>query len=163
MPCRKDGVISLVEYVIDAAIHNLGSSQLVLLSQTMTRSGIPAALLVLADIGVLFSGVFARFILHRPLVWSDELASMLFLWLAMLGSVVALRRGEHMRMTAWVSKASSSRAALLEAFATSACLAFLAMVAWPAWEYASEEAFITTPALEISNAWRAAALPTGIV
>jgi tripartite ATP-independent transporter DctM subunit len=123
---------------------------------------IPAAALVLADIAVLFSGVFARFVLHRPLVWSDELASMLFLWLAMLGSVVALRRGEHMRMTAWVSKASGKRLALLEALATSACLAFLAMVAWPAWEYASEEAFITTPALEISNAWRAAALPAGI-
>lgn len=123
---------------------------------------IPAAALVLADIAVLFSGVFARFVLHRPLVWSDELASMLFLWLAMLGSVVALRRGEHMRMTAWVSKASGKRLALLEALATSACLAFLALVAWPAWEYASEEAFITTPALEISNAWRAAALPMGI-
>jgi len=123
---------------------------------------IPAALLVLADIAVLFSGVFARFVLHRPLVWSDELASMLFLWLAMLGAVVALRRGEHMRMTAWVSRATGSRAALLEAFATSACLAFLVLLAWPAWEYASEEAFITTPALEISNIWRAAALPTGI-
>ena len=123
---------------------------------------IPAALLVLADIFVLFAGVFFRFVLHRPLIWSDELASMLFLWLAMLGSVVALRRSEHMRMTAWVSKASGKRLALLEAFATSACLAFLAMVAWPAWEYATDEALITTPALEISNAWRAAALPAGI-
>jgi hypothetical protein len=32
----------------------------------------------------------------------------------------------------------------------------------PAWEYASEEQYITTPALEVSNLWRAAALPTGI-
>ena len=123
---------------------------------------VPAALLVLADIGVLLGGVFSRFVLHRPLVWSDELASMLFLWLAMLGSVVALRRGEHMRMTAWVSKSGGQRLALLEALATSACLAFLALIAWPAWEYATDEAFITTPALEISNAWRAAALPCGI-
>jgi tripartite ATP-independent transporter DctM subunit len=123
---------------------------------------IPAAMLVLADIGVLLSGVIARFVLHRPLVWSDELASMLFLWLAMLGSVVALRRGEHMRMTAWVSRATGSRQALLEALAISACIAFLSLVIWPAWEYASDEAFITTPALEISNIWRAAALPVGI-
>ncbi len=123
---------------------------------------VPAALLVLADIAVLLGGVFSRFVLHRPLVWSDELASMLFLWLAMLGSVVALRRGEHMRMTAWVSKASGKRLAMLEAVATSACLAFLAMIAWPAWDYAADEAFITTPALEISNVWRAAALPCGI-
>src|SRR6202040_1929516 len=35
-------------------------------------------------------------------------------------------------------------------------------VAWPACEYAYEESFITTPALQISNVWRAAALPAGI-
>ena len=50
-----------------------------------------------------FAGVVARYVFHSPLVWSDELASILFLWLAMLGAVVALRRGEHMRMTALVS------------------------------------------------------------
>jgi hypothetical protein len=47
------------------------------------------AALVLAEIIVLFSGVIS------PLVWTDELASLLFLWLSMLGAVVALRRGEH--------------------------------------------------------------------
>ena len=124
---------------------------------------IPAALLVLADILVLFAGVIARYVLHAPLLWSDELAAILFLWLAMLGSVIALRRGEHMRMTALVSKASPERRALMEMVATAASLAFLVMVAWPAWEYASEELAITTPALEISNLWRAAALPVGIV
>ena len=123
---------------------------------------VPAAFLVLADIAVLFSGVVARFVLHRPLIWSDELASILFLWLAMLGSAVALRRGEHMRMTALLARAGREQRALLEAVATCACLAFLVMIAWPAWEYALEERAITTPALEISNAWRAAALPAGV-
>jgi tripartite ATP-independent transporter DctM subunit len=123
---------------------------------------VSAALLVVADICVLFWGVVARFILHRPLVWSDELASLLFLWLAMMGAVVALRRGEHMRMTALVSKANPRQRVLLEAVATSACLAFLSLVAWPAWEYAADERAITTSALEISNVWRAAALPVGI-
>ena len=123
---------------------------------------VPAGLLVLADIVVLFAGVFARFVLHRPLVWSDELASILFLWLAMLGSVSALRRGEHMRMTALVSRLAPSSRALLEAVAIAACLAFLALVIRPAWQYAADERAITTPALEISNLWRAAALPIGI-
>jgi len=65
-----------------------------------------AGALVLADIVVLLAGVVARFVFHRPLVWSDELASMLFIWLAMLGAVIALRRGEHMRMTGIVNRAS---------------------------------------------------------
>ncbi len=61
---------------------------------------IPAALLVVAEIVILFAGVVARYGLHSPLIWSDELASILFLWLAMLGAAVAFRRSEHMRMTA---------------------------------------------------------------
>ena len=124
---------------------------------------VPAGLLVLADIVVLSAGVVSRFVLHRPLVWSDELAAILFLWLAMLGAVTALRRGEHMRMTALVSRLTPSRRAVMEAVATAACLAFLALVVWPACQYATDERAITTPALEISNIWRAAALPTGIV
>jgi tripartite ATP-independent transporter DctM subunit len=124
---------------------------------------VPAGLLVLTDIVVLFAGVFSRFVLHNPLVWSDELASILFLWLAMLGAVTALRRGEHMRMTALVSWLAPSRRAVLEAVALAACLAFLALVIGPAWQYAADERAITTPALEISNLWRAAALPIGVV
>jgi tripartite ATP-independent transporter DctM subunit len=123
---------------------------------------VPAALLVLADVIVLFSGIVARFVFRQPLLWSDELASILFIWLAMLGSVVALRRGEHMRMTAIVSKASLQRRAFWELVATAACLAFLAMVAWPAIEYTMEERDITTPALAISNAWRVSAIPAGV-
>ncbi len=121
-----------------------------------------AAALVLIEIGVLLSGVVSRYVFHDPIVWSDELASILFLWLSMLGAVVALRRGEHMRMTALVARLRPSARALAETLAVTASLAFLALVMHPAWEYAYEESFIVTPALEISNVWRAAALPVGV-
>ena len=123
---------------------------------------IPAALLVVAEIIILFAGVVARYALHQPLIWSDELASILFLWLAMLGAAVAFRRAEHMRMTAVVASAKPAMRAYLDLVATSAALAFLVLIAWPAYEYAYEESFITTPALQIANIWRAAALPVGI-
>ena len=64
---------------------------------------IPAALLVVAEIVILFAGVVSRYVFNKPLTWSDELASVLFLWLAMLGAVIALRRGEHMRLTTFVN------------------------------------------------------------
>src|ERR1700681_1095128 len=123
---------------------------------------IPAAVLVVAEIVILFTGVVARYGLHRPLIWSDELASILFLWLAMLGAAVAFRRSEHMRMTAIVASARPAMRAYLDVVATCAALAFLLLIAWPAYEYAYEESFLTTPALQIPNVWRAAALPTGI-
>jgi tripartite ATP-independent transporter DctM subunit len=122
---------------------------------------IPAALLVVAEIVVLLAGVIGRYVFHEPIIWSDELASILFLWLAMLGSVIALRLGEHMRMTAFVGMASSSVRAFLDTLAIVAALAFLLLIVEPAYEFAYEETYITTPALEISNVWRAAALPIG--
>ena len=42
-----------------------------------------AAFLVAAQIVVLFAGVVSRCVFHGPIVWSDELASLMFLWLAM--------------------------------------------------------------------------------
>src|SRR6202795_290334 len=122
---------------------------------------IPAALLVVAEIVILFAGVVARYGLHQPLIWSDQLASILFLWLAMLGSAVAFRRAEHMRMTAIVASARPAMRAYLDMVATCAALAFLLMIVWPSYDYAYEESFITTPALQIPNIWRAAALPVG--
>src|SRR3546814_69855 len=83
---------------------------------------IPSAVLVLAEVVILFSGIFARYVLNTPLIWSDELASLLFLWLAMLGAAVAFRRAEHMRMTALVNKASPTTKAFLEVFAVSVSL-----------------------------------------
>jgi tripartite ATP-independent transporter DctM subunit len=123
---------------------------------------IPAAILVVAEIVVLFAGVVSRYVFHSPLIWSDELASILFLWLAMFGAAVAFRRGEHMRMTAMMAGASPKMRAFLDLVAICAALAFLLLIAWPAYEYAYEESYITTPALAISNSWRAAALPVGV-
>src|SRR6478735_9290890 len=92
---------------------------------------IPAALLVLAEVVVLLMGVTSRYLLHEPLAWSDELASILFLWLAMLGSIVAFQRGEHMRMTAIVGKLGSRQRAFLDLIAIAAAVAFLTFVVHP--------------------------------
>lgn len=121
-----------------------------------------AALLVVAEVVVLFVGVTSRYVFHKPIVWSDELASLLFLWLAMLGSVVAYRSATHMRMTALVAMAGPKRLNFFESLAQVASLAFLVLTVGPAFEFAHEEVMIITPALEISNVWRAAALPVGL-
>lgn len=119
------------------------------------------ALLLAVEIVVLLAGVTSRYVLQAPLVWSDEFAGMIFLWLSMLGAVLALRRGEHMRMTALVSRLSPARRALVDTLAIVLSLGCLALILGPAYNYASGEAAIVTPALEISGAWRAAALPVG--
>src|SRR5579864_5048978 len=98
-----------------------------------------AAALVLVEIAILFAGVVARYGLRAPLVWTDELASILFLWLAMIGAVVAFRRAEHMRMTALVSRAGERPQQFLEGLALAAALALLLALLRPAYEHAADE------------------------
>ena len=50
---------------------------------------VTGAALVLAETCILFAGVVSRYVFSRALMWTDELANFLFLWLAMLGMVVA--------------------------------------------------------------------------
>jgi tripartite ATP-independent transporter DctM subunit len=122
---------------------------------------VAAGILVLVETLILFAGVVSRYVFHRPYTWTDELASILFLWLAMLGAVVAYRRAEHMRMSALVDGAGPRVKAVLNALALVSGLAFLSLVMGPALEYAHDEIMIVTPALEIPNVFRAAALPVG--
>jgi len=129
----------------------------------MRMTGWLAAALVVAETIVLLCGVTARYVLHKPLLWSDELATSMFVWLCMLGAVLALHRGEHMRLTAFVNRLSPARQAWVETFGAMVICVFVAMVIWPAAEHAREQMQITTPSLELPDGFRAAALPVGLV
>ena len=120
---------------------------------------IGTALLVAAEIAILFVGIVARYAFHRPLIWSDELASLLFLWLAMFGAVLALRRGEHMRMTALVNAFPLRSRYFFELLSLAAALAFLGAILLPAFDYAAGESIVSIMSLDISMSWRAAAMP----
>ncbi len=121
-----------------------------------------AATLVAAEVVILLCGVFARYVLGDALIWSDELASMLFIWLGMLGAAIAFRRREHMAMTMLLDRSTSGRRAWLESAALIVSLVFLLCIVVPAWNYALDEAEILTPALQVSDMWRAASLPVGL-
>lgn len=122
---------------------------------------VPAAALVVAELLLLLINVTFRYVLHTPLVWGDELASLLFIWLAMLGSVIAMQRGEHMRLTVFLSKMSPERLAFFKTLGNVIVVTFILMLIGPAWEYTHDEVAITTPALEISNAIRVASITVG--
>jgi tripartite ATP-independent transporter DctM subunit len=122
-----------------------------------------AAVVVVAEILVLLTGVVSRFVFNHPLTWSDELASIMFLWLAMLGAAIAQRRGQHMRMTALVGMCPGWLRGVFEAAGAAAPALFLLLILGPAYNFAEDQTFVHTPALGLNDAFRAAALPVGVV
>ena len=91
---------------------------------------VPAVVGVLVEVVILFVGIVAR-VLHRPIIWSDELASIVFMWLAMFGAAVALRRGDHMRLTTVASLLPPRARAVAEAFSIGCVALFLVFVLRP--------------------------------
>ncbi len=120
-----------------------------------------AAALVLGDVVILLMGVIARYVFQHPLIWTDDLAQAVFLWLGMIGSVIALNRGEHMRMTALLARANRPTRAGMEAYGAAVGLIFLAAVVQPSIEYVQEVARLIMPGLAVSKAWLTAPLPVG--
>ncbi|MFM0342360.1 TRAP transporter large permease [Paraburkholderia fungorum] len=120
-----------------------------------------AVVFLAAEVLILLCGVVWRYALNSPLIWSDELASCLFSWLAMIGSVLALIRGEHMKMTAVVKRWSPAVQDWAESVSSLIVCVFVAMVMLPAGQHAVGQMEITTPALNIPDGLRAFALPFG--
>ncbi len=122
-----------------------------------------AALLMLAIVLLLLAGVASRYLFNVPIVWIDEACSISFIWVAMLGSAMALDRSEHLRLTLFVNLFSGPRRDFIDAVGLVVVAAALASLLPHAVEYTMDEWFITTPALGIPNSFRVAAIPFGIV
>ena len=122
---------------------------------------VPAALVVVAEVVILFVGIVARAVFHKPIIWSDELAGILFLWLAMLGTAIAVHRGTHMRLTFFVSWLSPRARKWTETLAIGAVALFFAIVLYPTIDYTQDQSFVETPALGWPGTVRALAIPVG--
>jgi tripartite ATP-independent transporter DctM subunit len=112
-----------------------------------------AAILVAVEVVLLFAGVVGRYAFDHPLVWADEVAGILFLWLVSLGAVVALRRSEHMRMTVIVSRLPPRAQRLAACLAAMAVVIVAVGLIVPGLTYADQQQAILTPALQLPGSW----------
>ena len=119
------------------------------------------ALLVLVETCILFAGVVSRYVFDSPLMWTDELATFLFLWLAMFGAVVAVRRGAHMRLTTFVEWVGSNVRDWLATVAELVVIVFVIELLMPTLAYLKVQASTELVTLEISDWYRVVALLVG--
>jgi len=122
-----------------------------------------SAALVLLITSLLLAGVVSRYVFAQPIVWSDEVVSIAFVWLAMLGTAIALHRNEHLRLSLFVEMLPPRRRAFVQAFALVAMAGLLLALIGPAVDYAADEWAIRTPALDMPNAFRVGSIAAGFI
>jgi len=120
------------------------------------------AVIVVIETCILFAGVISRYVFDNPIIWTDELAGFLFLWLAMLGTVVALRSDGHMRLTTLVNISRPALGRWFNSVAALVVVAFVLEILVPAREYVAETQFVELTTLGISESYRSVSILLGM-
>jgi TRAP-type C4-dicarboxylate transport system permease small subunit len=81
--------------------------------------------LVLAMTGATLGQVVARYVFGAPLIWSEEAARYLFVWVSMIGAALAAREGAHYALTALVERLPAPAARLAGLGALAIAVGFL--------------------------------------
>jgi tripartite ATP-independent transporter DctM subunit len=117
--------------------------------------------ITMTEIVVLICGISARYLFLSPLPWSDELASEIFLWLIMLGAVMAVQRRKHMRILSLFRYFPDDRRRALEALSAAIMFVVCVVLTYFSFIYTLHESAVATYSLGVSRAWRITALPIG--
>lgn len=87
-----------------------------------------AATVLAAIVALVFAAAVMRFFGH-PLIWSVDLAQLLFIWLCFLGAAKAMREKGHIGIDLVVRRLGHRNRLLLEFAVTAVILIFLALLA----------------------------------
>lgn len=117
-----------------------------------------AVLLFLGMVGLVIAQVVARKF-FEPLVWSEELARYLFIWVSFLGWAIASRRRSHVSIGMLVDRVGPSTQRALGAFADLATLVLMAVLLRQGWQLVRNNSDVETVTLFFNYSVVYAAVP----
>lgn len=97
--------------------------------------------------------VFFNLVLNNPISsWTEEVSTILFVWITMIGSSLALKRGEHFAVELLQRNVSPRLTYISGIVVAILLIIFSGLLAWYGGSYALENRDKLTPALEMTYA-----------
>jgi C4-dicarboxylate transporter, DctM subunit len=121
------------------------------------------AIALLADVLVVGLQVVSRLLMNSPIPWTEEIARVLMIWLMFFGGVVALRRGQHTRITAVIRLLRPENCVAVELGVNLVVFVFFGILAYQAYELILVSMKELLPASEISGAFVSAPMPICVI
>jgi len=132
------------------------------LIETLARaSGTLAAWLALALVLVTLDGVFFRFVLNRPLQWTDELAVWSMIWMVWVGAIGVMRRWDHVHIPMFLRLLPLPARMFFIPFAKVLTLICLGVILWYGVIVFQGSFHSHSPSIGVSNKWIKLAIPVG--
>ena len=121
-----------------------------------------ATVLLMAAIAVVISvGVFFRYVLNDSLSWTEEIAKYLLVWLAFVGSPLALRHGGHIAVEVLPNLLPARPRHLLHCLIFATVAAVTALLAAYGYDLALNASGQRAATVDISLLWMMLAVPVG--
>lgn len=105
------------------------------------------------------SQVFARYIFHQSLYWTEELGRHVMVWMVFLASVVCVRRGFHLSITLLKERLSRRKQALMQLIGAAVLAYFFYMMVVHGWALTQKTMMQRSSALHYPMGYVYASLP----
>lgn len=123
------------------------------------------SVLLASTFGVVIWAVFCRYVLNSSLLWGEELARYLSIWMICLGLGLAHRRGAHVAVDSALGWIPRLPRRVVSTVSEAVTLVLCLLITWFSW-LAAQGNFLTgqlSPAMGIEIAWIYLAIPVGFL
>ena len=110
---------------------------------------------------IIFANVGLRYLTNESIVWAEEVARHLMIWLTFIGCGPVLRYGGHIAVENLQDALPKVAAQVVRGVIALLLLGFFAFFVWFGIEYMDRTQFQQTPTTQISMAYIYASLPVG--
>ena len=117
-----------------------------------------AVLLVLMTLNLLL-GVFCRYILLNPFMWTEEVSRYMMVWVAGLAMASCVKRGEHLCIRVLVDSFPQGVTFVLDLFLRAILFCFLSILTWYGVKLVAANVEFSSQALDIRMAFPVSAVP----
>jgi TRAP-type C4-dicarboxylate transport system permease small subunit len=117
--------------------------------------------LLTAMVAVVFANVCLRYLIGTSVIWSEEVARHLMIWLTFAGSGLALRNGAQIGVDTLQDALPPQSARALRLVLAAAMLLLFVALAWYGVDYALRTRFQTSAALGVSMIYVYIGMPIG--
>ncbi|PKF80974.1 C4-dicarboxylate ABC transporter permease [Vibrio sp. vnigr-6D03] len=117
--------------------------------------------LMLVLLVVLTWQIGTRWLLDDPSLWSEELARVLFMYMALIGCAIAIKSSTHVNITFFSDKLPEKVRLILVLSLELAVLLSIFAIIYLGYQHVQRTAFFELITLEISSKWMNYSLPLG--
>lgn len=110
---------------------------------------------------IVFSNVVLRYVTNFSIVWAEEVARYLMIWMTFLGAGLTMRYGGHVAISNLMEMLPHRGQQVLRVIIALSLICFFAAMVWIAYGYTMRMQFQLTPATRIPFSYIYGAIPVG--